>query len=711
MAKTPNCEVCLDLDKTHFEERLKQTRWHHGSLAEVSNSAEAGCARCEVLRQALNHHAPDRMKCPEKYDFSIYQDRGYLMLVSKLEFRMSDSESADDEGQDDMSIDRDNIEGEGSLVWIELFTQDGTCISGLPRRSGMELTRKLHLDQECPWSLIPKMRDVPRPSSLLSDELLSQARQWIAKCEGSHAACVSPLSPTLPKRLVHIQGRPGRGRDDGLKLRLWEPAPGDIDRYVCLSHCWGRHPLITTRRENLESYYSSIPWKTLSKTFQDSIRFVSELGIHLVWIDSLCIIQDDVGDWREEAAKMASYYRNAYFTLGASSGADGAAGLLRVDAHERSTIEIVAKEGQASKEFHITARKPLSHQFGTVSSIIEDFPLMTRGWVYQEHILSRRFLHFAPRELIWECHETTDCQCGGISQIPEVRFESNAALAVAHTTTNLANKRQELWYEHVQNLTKLNFTMVSDYLPALAGLATLVSGAEKPVYLAGLWKDTLAMDLCWAFAEESTRPKQLQHIPSWSWASVQGEVTYSGPQGCVEYLKQCSDNGTAPIVSGARIANVECTPNPPPVIGLLDSGKITLQGMAVTASLLRATINGSSRIIDLRTGDDEVDSLGLRDRLAPIFDSQPPESNIELEKEVLVFGLLEWTRRNTEKGRIFTRAAFLLLQAISDESGEYRRIGLAWCNYRDSIPEKAKGKQNFLVWFREASKEAQVTVV
>ena len=258
------------------------------------------------------------------------------------------------------------------------------------------------------------MHDVPHPESVSSPELLSQARQWIAGCEASHAACVSPLSFSLPKRLVQIQRSP-RGKRDKFSLRLLETKPGDIDRYVCLSHSRCMNPIIMTQRRNLDLHYAAIPWGSLPKTFQDAIEFVFELGIGLIWIDCLCVIQDDDADRREEAVKMPAYYWNSYFTLGAASGADSSAGLLRKGAREGTTLQIAATDERTSKRFYITARKPLTHQFETIDN-------------EKERLLSRRFLRFGPQELIWECRQTTDCQCGGVAQKSEAQFQSNAAL-------------------------------------------------------------------------------------------------------------------------------------------------------------------------------------------------------------------------------------------------------------------------------------------
>lgn len=70
-----------------------------------------------------------------------------------------------------------------------------------------------------------------------------------------------------------------------------------------------------------------IPWELLPTTFRDAIQVTKGLGIRYLWIDSLCIIQDDDVDWKEESSKMASIYQNSFLTICATAAPDDEAGL------------------------------------------------------------------------------------------------------------------------------------------------------------------------------------------------------------------------------------------------------------------------------------------------------------------------------------------------------------------------------------------------
>lgn len=73
-------------------------------------------------------------------------------------------------------------------------------------------------------------------------------------------------------------------------------------------------------------------------------------------------------------------------------------------------------------------------------------------------------------------------------------------------------------------------TFHSDKLPALAGLARAFQHKFQTRYIAGLWETTLLEDLLWSYdtynSEAKVALKDVQHAPSWSWLSVEGEVDY-----------------------------------------------------------------------------------------------------------------------------------------------------------------------------------------
>lgn len=86
-------------------------------------------------------------------------------------------------------------------------------------------------------------------------------------------------------------------------------------RCACLSYVWGGAPTLKALRSNidelmveesLETRHSEIP-----KTIRNTIGLVEQLGIKYLWVDALCIVQDDTESKHVQIQAMAGIYANA----------------------------------------------------------------------------------------------------------------------------------------------------------------------------------------------------------------------------------------------------------------------------------------------------------------------------------------------------------------------------------------------------------------
>jgi hypothetical protein len=105
---------------------------------------------------------------------------------------------------------------------------------------------------------------------------------------------------------------------------------GKRDRYVALSYFWepalpGKPPIML-ERSNKSNLEQRLPLSELPPTIRNVIDFTSRLRIPSIWIDRLCIIQDDIADWIRNAERMCDIYEGAFPTiaaLGALTREDG----------------------------------------------------------------------------------------------------------------------------------------------------------------------------------------------------------------------------------------------------------------------------------------------------------------------------------------------------------------------------------------------------
>ncbi|KAL6874826.1 heterokaryon incompatibility domain-containing protein [Trichoderma novae-zelandiae] len=359
-----------------------------------------------------------------------------------------------------------------------------------------------------PHAVLCRGYKIPRTTG--DADALDQAAKWLEECR-THEKCQIGDAAFVPTRLLYLGSK--RTNTDVLSLvEDLESVP-----YAALSHRWtAETPSISLLTSNLpDRKQHGISVADIPRMMQDVVLVLRRLGIEYVWIDSLCIVQDDKEDWRREAAEMALIYTNAELTVAASWCDQPHQSLFR-DHSDEVPVDLAEANGQS---IFIRRRKP--HFTWSEQSMADDadkeWPLLTRGWVYQEQLLSRRMLHFTRNELIWECLETTRCECGW--------YDSN----LRHEAPRESIKQSpgsKAWVEIIKGYARRPLTVIADRLPALAGIGKAIAavrGYDSAEYLCGLWERELEESFFWYLSEPpQNRPET--RLPSWSWASVVGDV-------------------------------------------------------------------------------------------------------------------------------------------------------------------------------------------
>ncbi|KAH7359698.1 heterokaryon incompatibility protein-domain-containing protein [Pyrenochaeta sp. MPI-SDFR-AT-0127] len=258
----------------------------------------------------------------------------------------------------------------------------------------------------------------------LSQKALAWTSSLLKTCVEQHVVCQNPKIPQLPKRVLAIVPTGESGVNVHLVEDQMEYAP-----YAALSHCWGMHRTCVTTLETLEGHKRGIQWYSIPKTFQDAILFALRLNIRYIWVDSLCIIQDDPSDWEVESSKMADIYQHSYLTLAATASPSDSQGCYP-EYHGGTDMSPVFIPLAFTKSCPVAVRKPLGHWDTVLSNhLIHDYPLLSRGWAFQERLLSPRTLHFCGSELVWECREASTCECGNLDGYTSPGGEYHQVLA------------------------------------------------------------------------------------------------------------------------------------------------------------------------------------------------------------------------------------------------------------------------------------------
>ncbi|KAI1409327.1 heterokaryon incompatibility protein-domain-containing protein [Hypoxylon sp. FL1857] len=283
---------------------------------------------------------------------------------------------------------------------------------------------------------------------------------------------------------------------------------------------------------NIDTMQDEIPFSHLTKTFQDAIIACRRLGIHYLWADSLCIIQDSNQDWEEQCVMMSQVYSNSYCNIAAAHARDGSFGCFaRRDPATVQPLHVDLNWGHSPGAHYVVWTRYWTER-------VLETPLNMRAWVFQERTLAPRNLFFGATEAFFECLENRASEHFPV-QIP--RQVGTAVLRgirphidgpLIRETLGLEPDQSldalSLWGHLVERFSLGRLTYATDKLVALSAIASEMQGHIQSDYLAGMWRRHLGCQLLWdvrgiQWLVQRSRPRVFV-APSWSWASVVGVV-------------------------------------------------------------------------------------------------------------------------------------------------------------------------------------------
>lgn len=368
------------------------------------------------------------------------------------------------------------------------------------------------------------------------DSKLEQIRSWFHNCSNHHSNCRGFSDLVAPQKQ-----RPSRVLDvHDSKVRL-ECSVQDIPdfEYVTLSHMWGPDPTACLRlkQASLEEFKARIPEDQLPGKYLDAIRVARALGFRYIWIDSLCIIQDSSEDWEREAVKMASVYGRTSCNISYVCPPSSDRGQYLRDPRVDLPCKLQLSPPQTSKgvpdhaELVVQYSPGFIREYWSPTSHKEEWPILSRAWVFQERLLCPRNIYYGHSRLIWECCETFDDELyGQAKRNPESKMQTHALFAASGAgTSDFPGNFETQWTRLVKDYRTESLTYETDRAIAFAGIARAIQGQAKMTYLAGIWREFAEFELLWivrrpeALSNEMNRrlaEQQRLVAPSWSWFSI-----------------------------------------------------------------------------------------------------------------------------------------------------------------------------------------------
>lgn len=328
------CRTCATRFDNPETEDFKYNGSHHENYVEIERSADRGCYICVRIRLKIQTSLGDRNTRP---------------LLKSCEYRVCPTHDL----------------REWTLKFDIQMSHLGVAVDFLVLN---HLQYPLE-DSHCNI-----------PPNTLNPECMTLARSWLRNCRERHTCqtiCPSTIQGVYPTRLLHIQ----QSRDGAQAVRLVYPHNlTEHVEYLTLSHMWGDQKFLKLTIHNHNSLLKLVSPELLSQTFRDALHVTLELGYEYLWIDSLCIVQDDEQDWKNESERMALIYKNAVCNLCASGSATKKAGLFSEVRAVDPLPPLIHFDGD------------LPNRTKSLSEIepwtwLRDSPLYQRAWVLQEQIL------------------------------------------------------------------------------------------------------------------------------------------------------------------------------------------------------------------------------------------------------------------------------------------------------------------------------------
>lgn len=484
-------------------------------------------------------------------------------------------------------------------------------------------------------------------------------------------------------------------------------------RYAALSYCWGNvKPTATTTKENLDSHIQCIEFSALPQCLQDAVTVTRGLGIRYLWIDALCIIQDDSDDWGRESGTMYQIFYNSFVTIAAAASQSFNEGFLiprRVGAVDISFSSALNPQVMGSfslstvpapdnPERTYMKRFPLNVE-------LENCKWNTRGWVWQEQKLSKRLLVFGKEMIHLKCDHCMRSE-NGIINVDEWDVNPNPPHKPPHESG------RESWTDLLKEFAEKQLTFHKDKLPAISGVFKLLDQnsrlrGECPVqYLAGVWYCSQSRDtqhgwrhhLFWVLWTEEKQPfeNMIEHFrstdprtytaPSWSWASRREKATWY-------WFGEDSD--VSPPHFEAEIEDHQVILTGPDPMGRVGPGSyLKLSGLMCRDPLDLSAAQRSTLFFDWKISQTPSLYFSLDWNHSPEDEHQ----NI-FEAGIRLFGLYKWQSKSGIEFR-----GLLLLQ--DSGSGHYLRVGAFVTEYTWRRREDFKEKESFWRWERRWKRQS-----
>ncbi|KAK5941227.1 hypothetical protein PMZ80_006504 [Knufia obscura] len=349
--------------------------------------------------------------------------------------------------------------------------------------------------------------------------------QWKDKCISQHAiTCEQAGAHTIPTiRLIDVQ--------DKCIVVL----PGNIS-WTALSYCWGgpqRHSLLKSRLKQYQQP-GALTEDMLPPVIADAMIVTAALGERYLWVDSMCIVQDDELDKATFLTIMDEIYSHAIVTIvnAATANANAPEGLPGI----RSSSPRRIQEPLNINGAWLTEALDPGH--GSFSGYLDKCAWSARGWTFQEGLLSRRCLVFTSDQIYWQCRKSSWCEGSFWERDDELQIYRHCFADNLLTSISEAGNKSwiTVYLAILQKYLSRAFTSEADRLHALSGILRALEDVTAEEFFWGIPRSKLEHGIAFTPQEPAARRDSTHTFinaqgqlisspfPSWSWVGWIGNI-------------------------------------------------------------------------------------------------------------------------------------------------------------------------------------------
>jgi hypothetical protein len=357
-------------------------------------------------------------------------------------------------------------------------------------------------------------------------------REWLSECDRLHTeTCgLSDILSTIPLKCI-----------DCLTREVVQIDP-HID-YLALSYVWGA-PSLEEKEQNTGPI-AKLPNGGVPEVIEDAIVFVQKLGRRYLWVDKYCIDQNDDDTKHLQIQNMDHVYEASYATIVAATGTDASSGL--------PGIGRVPRKPQPSA---VAGNRQLVSSLPPLSWALKGTKWITRGWTYQEAILSRRCLFVTDLQVYFICASASYCEAviTGLQQRTRNSAGSAAILSADNLVPSVELRENPIiatplrkFADHISKYSARQLTVEGDIMNAFRGLLKrssfhnyygipIASGDSQVIEKDEEFNVGFAQGLYWITGngidgDIAGSLIRRPDFPSWSWMGWRGGVTFPGKFG------------------------------------------------------------------------------------------------------------------------------------------------------------------------------------